>query len=256
LRHRRTIEQAADMGDFWGWGEPVSQRLFQGITLLMERGGQPQAVYTEAFGRIPALIDGSDPEIPHIEESLAPLGQGVAFVEQGKITRRQRNACFVQYAVPLAVAGDDDARAAYSPGFNESISGKAVLWPHARAKWDFERVFLVCAERPTGWLYDLCFPGYLWADTDGKWLVPGLTYHDGMASYDLQNDSLARAFARLQERETAPGRWALGGKGLTFGEELQTHFPVVGRFVDDTGTPTISRLSPDDVASELEGGFG
>ena len=57
----------------------------------------------------------------------------------------------------------------------------------------------------TGWFHDLWFPGYLWADTEGKWLVPGLTYHDGMSRYDLQNDHLIAAFEQLQREESAPG---------------------------------------------------
>jgi hypothetical protein len=251
LAHRRTIVEAADMGDFWGWGEPSAQRLFQGITLLMGHGGDPRVVYADAFRRVPALIDGSDPQVSEIEESLAPLRQQVELVEQGKITRRQRDARFAHYIVPLAIAGDDDARAAYTPVFNEAISPNAVLWPQVRARWDAERVCLVSAERRTGWFHDLYFPGYLWADTEGKWRVPGLNYHDGMSSYDLSDDRLMASFERLQQRETGPGRWALGGKGLTFGEELQTHFPVVGRCVDDSGRPAVSHLSPDEVAAEL-----
>jgi hypothetical protein len=242
------------MGDFWAWGEPAAQRVFQGITLFMRKGSDAHATYAEAFRRIPGLIDGSDPQVPKIEESLASLRQQVELIEQGKIVRRQRDARFVQYVVPLAIAGDD-ARAAYAAGFNEAISPNAALWPHARARWDAERVCLVSAERPSGWFHDLCFPGYLWADTLGKWEVPGLAYHDGMSSYDLCNDRLSAGFDRLQKRETNPGRWALGGKGLVFGDELQTHFPVVGRFVDEEGRPTISRLSPDEVASELGGVF-
>jgi uncharacterized protein DUF6687 len=255
LKHRRTIVEGADMGDFWGWGEPAAQRLFQGITQLMGQGIDPRAVYAEAFRRVLALIDGSDPQVAEIEESLAPLRQQVELVEKGKITRRPRDAHFVQYVVPATLAGDDDSRAAYAPGFNEAISPNAVLWPQVRARWDAERVCLVSAERPDGWFHDLCFPGYLWADTEGKWRVPGLTYHDGMSSYDLRNDRLTASFERFQERETARGRWALGGKGLVFGEELQTRFPVVGRFVDDQGLPTVSHLAPDEVAAELDGIF-
>ncbi len=33
LKHRQTIIQAAEMGDFWGWGEPPAQRVFQGVDL-------------------------------------------------------------------------------------------------------------------------------------------------------------------------------------------------------------------------------
>jgi hypothetical protein len=255
LRHRGTILEAAEMGDFWGWGEVPAQRVFQGVTLLMERGGDPQAIYTEAFGRIPSLIDGTDPQIPAIDASLAPLREGVELIESGRIIRWPRDAQLVQYIVPLAVAGESDARAGYAPGFNESISTKAVLWPQARARWDAERVCLVSAERRDGWFHDLCFPGYLWADTEGKWRVPGLDYHDGMASYEIHNQRLIASFERLQQQEPTRGRWQLGGKGLTFGEELQTHFPVVGRFVDDQGNPTVSQLEPDLVAAELEGSF-
>src|SRR5690554_1207565 len=32
LQHRGTLIQAAEMGDFWEWGEPPAQRLFQGLT--------------------------------------------------------------------------------------------------------------------------------------------------------------------------------------------------------------------------------
>lgn len=78
-----------------------------------------------------------------------------------------------------------------------------------------------------------CFPGYLWADTAGKWIVPGMTYHDGMASFDLDNSNLISAFEELQRQEVAFGRWALGGTNLPFAAELQDQFPLVGRFLSE-----------------------
>lgn len=251
LAHRQTIIEAAEMGDFWGWGEAPAQRLFQGVTRLMDRGGEPQAVYAEAFRRIPALIDGSDPETPDIEASLAPLPQGVELIEQHRIVRTQREVRFVQYIIPLDVAGDDDARASYAPQFNEAISPQAVLWPHVRARWDAERVCLVSVERQSGWFHDLCFPGYLWADTEGKWITAGLAYDVGMSRYDLRNDGLIAAMGNLQRLETAPGQWGLGGTGLPLGDELQKLFPVVGRFLSLQTRPAVSRLSPEHVAKAL-----
>ena len=173
LENRQAIIEAADIGDFWGWGEAPAQRVFQGITHLMRKGGEPKSIYEEAFRRIPGLIDGSDSEVPLIEESLAPLRKGIELVEQGKITRVQNTARFAHYVVPLAVAGDDE-RASYVPEFNEAISSKAALSPHVRARWDSQRVCLVSSERTAGWFHDLWFPGYLWADTEGKWRTPGL----------------------------------------------------------------------------------
>lgn len=255
LAHRQAIIEAAEMGDFWGWGELPAQRVFQGLTRLMKSGGEGKAVYAEAFRRIPALIDGADPEVPQIDESLAPLRRGVELVKSGQIIRTAMSSRLAQYVVPMAVAGDDDGRAAYVPEFNEAISQNGVLWPQVRARWDAERVCLVSTERPTGWFHDLWFPGYLWADTERLWRVPGLTYHDGMSSYALDNSRLVAAFEALQRHEAAPGEWALGGTALPFGDDLQGRFPLAGRFVNHQGQPASSQLSPDRVAGSLAGVF-
>jgi hypothetical protein len=255
LAHRRAIIEAAEIGDFWGWGEPPAQRLFQGVTHLMQKGGEPQSIYQEAFRRISGLIEGSDPQVAEIEKSLTPLRDGIELVEQGRIARRQLDAHFVHYIVPLAVAADDDTRASYVPEFNEAVSPKMFLWPQVRARWDAERVSLVSVERRNGWLHDLWFPGYLWADTEGRWLVPGMTYHDGMSRYEIHNDKLISSFEELQQQETAPGRWGLGGSTLPFGEELQERFPLVGRFLNERGVPAVSGLLPDELADRLAGVF-
>lgn len=255
LAHRQALIEAAEMGDFWGWGEAPAQRVFQGLTLLMKSGGEGRVVYTEAFRRIPAVIEGTDPEVPRIDESLAPLRRGVELVETGQVIRTETGPRLVQYVVPLAVAGDDDARASYAPEFNEAISPKDIFWPQVRARWDAERVCLVSTERKSGWFHDLWFPGYLWADTERLWRVPGLTYHDGMSSYHLDNSRLVTAFEELQRQESAPGQWALGGTALPFGDELQGRFPLVGRFLNELVQSAVSQLSPERVAGVLAGVF-
>lgn len=252
LRHRRTLIAAAEMGDFWGWGEAPAQRVFQGLTKLMRSGKPSREIYAEAFRRIPGLIDGDDPQTSEIDASLAPLRYALESEESGRIVRHPLSARFTQYVLPLAIAGNDDERAGYVPEFNELISDKAVLWPQVRARRDKERVCLVSTERPAGWFHDLCCPGYLWADTEGLWQVPGLTYHDGMSSYTFDHPQLITAFAELQRCETGQGRWCVGGADLPFGTELQRKFPVVGRFLDDQGKPTISRLSSEQAAATLD----
>ena len=251
LTHRKAMIEAAEIGDFWGWGEPPAQRIFQGITRLMNASGDGRNVYEEAFRRIPALIDGTDADALEIDQSLLPLRRSVELIEREQIKRRLIGERLAHYVVPLDVAGDDDNRAAYCPEFNEMISANAVLWPQVRASFDRERMCLVSIERQHGWFHDLWFPGYLWADTEGLWQVPGLKYHDGMASYELDHRRLAAAFDELQRREPAAGVWALGGTTLRFGSELQDRFPLAGRLLDDQGKATVSRLSPDVVAGAL-----
>lgn len=255
LAHRQTIIEAAEMGDFWGWGERPAQRVFQGITQLMKASGEPKTIYEESFRRIPGLIDGSDPNATRIEDSLAPLWKGVELVQTGKIVRTEIAPRLTQYILPFAIAGDDDARTSYVPEFNEAISPKALLWPQVRAFWDTERVCLVSTERENGWFHDLWFPGYLWADTEFKWLVPGFIYHDGMSRYDFQNHHLIAAFEQLQREETTTGVWGLGGTSSPIGKDLQSQFPLVGRFLDEEGHVNVSGLSPTEVAKQLEGVF-
>lgn len=258
LAHRRTIIDAAEMGDFWGWGEPPAQRVFQGITHLMDQqrqlGVETKAIYAEAIRRIPALIAGTDPLLPEFDESLASLHQGVQLIEGGQIIRSTIGNRLAHYVVPLSVAGRDDARVSYVPRFNEAISTKARLWPQVRSRWDADRVCLVSYERDHGWYHDLWFPGYLWADAD-RWQVPGMNYHDGMESYEIDNPALVAAVEGMQRIETAPGRWGLGGTPLPFGDDLQRLFPLVGRFLDDQGQPTVSQLSPNQVARAFAGVF-
>lgn len=251
LAHRRAIVEAAEIGDFWGWGEPPAQRVFQGITRLMNSSDDGREIYAQAFRRIPALIDGTDAAAADLDQSLLPLRRGVELVEQEKISRRLIGDRLAHYVVPLGIAGDDDHPAAYCPEFNEAISDCAVLWPQVRAKLDRERMCLVSNERKQGWFHDLWFPGYLWADTEGLWQAPGLTYHDGMASYDLNDRRLLAVFDDLQRRESAPGQWALGGTSLPFGSEMQDRFPLAGRFLDEQGQAAVSRLSPAEVAGAL-----
>lgn len=256
LGHRQTIVQAAEMGDFWGWGEPPAQRLFQGLTRLMNSGVEGKAAYSEAFRRIPAFINGTDEDIPQIEDSLSPLRRGFELCEQGRIIRSLIGDRLVHWIIPWDVAGVDDGRAAYTPEFNEAISEKTVLWPQVRARWDAERACLVSTERETGWFHDLRFPGYLWADTEGLWQPPGMKFHDGMSSYEIRDARLIAAFEALQRREPRAVRWGLGETSSPFGRELQSRFPLVGRVVDERGHPAVSQLKPDDVAAAFEGVFG
>jgi hypothetical protein len=253
--NRDTIIEAAEIGDFWGSGELPAQRVFQGITRLFNTGRSEREIYEEAFHRIPALIEGTDVESTAIEEELLLLRLGVDAIEHDKIHRKLIGPHFAHYIIPESIAGNDDIRASYVPDFNELISDKAILWPQVRTKWDFERICLVSTERKSGWFHDLYCPGYLWADTEGLWRVPGLNYHDGMRSYDFDCPLLVAAFEKLQAIETPNHLWALGGTQLPFGRELQARFPLVGRVVDQSGNAAISKLSPDHVFEALKGIF-
>jgi hypothetical protein len=176
-------------------------------------------------------------------------------VEAGAIMRQQHGDHFVQYVVPASIAGDGIEAALYVPGFNEEVSPACLFWPQARAKWDAERVQLVSIESTAGWYHDLWFPGYLWADTETRWTIPGMQFRDGMETYDLTNEKLFDAVHELQQSEPSAGTWAIENGASPFEAAHESVFPVVLRFVNNTGQPAVSGLSPDRVASHLSAAF-
>ncbi len=87
LHRRETLIAAAEMGDFWEWGDAVAQRVFQGVTGAMRQAAAAREVYQECFDRLPGLIDGTDPACDDLDESLGPLRRGVDLIERGLISR-------------------------------------------------------------------------------------------------------------------------------------------------------------------------
>ncbi len=259
LANRRPIIQAAEMGDFWGWGEPPAQRLFQGLTRLMNIGrdkGQPiHEIYQEAFRRIPAFLDQTDTDSAEIEASLAPLQQGVKLVDEGGIDRAQRCERFTHYVIPRGIVGEHIEQATYVPKFNELISSRAILWPHARARWDRERACLVSTEAADGWHHDLWYPGYLWADVEDRWMVPGLNYRNGMESYDLDMPTFDRAIEQLNAAEAGAGKWMTGSRDCPSSSTIQGLFPLAARTLDSGGAAVPSTLEPEFVAAVLSAVF-
>ncbi|HEY1598101.1 MAG TPA: DUF6687 family protein [Pirellulales bacterium] len=255
LSHRSTIVQAAEMGDFWAWGEPPAQRLFQGLTRLMNRGTSEsrsvQSIYEEAFRRIPAIIAQADPDSAEIERSLDPLRDGVRLVEEHAIRRMELGTRFAHYVIPGTVVGQELDRAIYIPKFNEQISRKALLWPQARAKWDGERVCLVSVEAARGWHHDVWFPGYLWAEISDRWAIPGMNYRDGMESYDLDMPAFNHAIQQLNDAEQGARNWTTCAGAFMFNSLIQSQYPVVARVLDKDGTAVASRLDPAVVAKTL-----
>jgi len=261
LDHRQSLIEAAEMGDFWGWGESNAQRVFQGLTHLMDErqqsGTETKAIYAEAFQQVPSLIDGTHADCLEIDKSLEPLLTGVELVNSGEIARSVIDNRCAHYVLPMSILQDDPTRALYIPGFNEAVSPKAILWPQARARLDSERVCIVSVETDSGWYHDLWFPGYLWADTENRWTVPGMIFHGGMETYDLSHPRLAQAIGKLQRHEAASGCWTLADNDDTspFHRKLQSLFPLVARFVDEQGNPTPSRLKPQRIAGFFSGVF-
>lgn len=202
--HRRILIEAAEIGDFWAWGERSAQVLFQGLTRLT--AGAPAhdeipATYERCFARIPGLLQGTDPLLPEIETGIAALDRSVRLIESGRVRRRESHERFVLYELPAEVCADELERASAVPEFNEALSDRCLVWPQARNRQDGEKVQLVACEMPGGWHFDLWYPGYMWADIADRWRAPGYETIGGMSDYRLDHPPLTQAVAALRDRE-------------------------------------------------------
>jgi hypothetical protein len=252
LLHRRTLTQAAEMGDFWAWGKPPAQALFQTLTILIQKlqseKADPNALYLRCFDHIFAFL--SDESAFPVEPGLAALRDSVALVERGDVARKVLSERFVHYAIPRRLGNSDLARALRVPGFNAALSSECLLWPQARARFDRERVHLVSVEADAGWYYDLWYPGYVWAETPRSWRPDGLKAQGDSNEHVLHHPALTDAVDALGKLERAAGQWTLARRLTPFSTLKGRGFPVVLSFLSDDG-PATSSLEPALVAERL-----
>jgi hypothetical protein len=255
LEHRRALTQAAEMGDFWAWGEPPAQALFQTLTVLIRKLQSEKAdanvLTLRCFDHVFTLLSGE--RTSGTEPGLAALSDSVALVERGDVVRRVLGDHFAQYVIPrrlVAGGGSDLARAVRVPGFNAPLSPECLLWPQARARFDRERVHLVSVEAEGGWYHDLWIPGYAWADTPRSWRPPGLSAQGDSNTYLFDHPALADAVDELARLERASGQWTLARRLTPFSTLEGRGFPVVLSFLAEGG-PATSSLEPELVAERL-----
>jgi hypothetical protein len=254
LTHRRTLVQAAEMGDFWAWGDAPAQALFDGLTTWL--GTQSEAierateVAERGLAQIHALLNGEAGEPD--SAGLSALRRSVALIDTGEILRRQVASRLTHYVIPARLAEHDLAHALAVPTSSAGLRAPTLLLPHARARHDEQRLQLISVETAAGWHYDLWLPGYAWAETPRRWPIPGLAA-DGHA---FQHDGLHRAVRQLAAAERLPGEWQLAGRISFFGTLPGRGFPVLLSFMD-RGTSARSSLKPsfveDRIAEALEG---
>jgi uncharacterized protein DUF6687 len=244
LGARRTLLQAAEMGDFFGWGDPPAQELYQGLALHLADlpGLDPVLAAARAIERARSLL------IPAPRAELLPglraLQLSARLIDRGDVRRRAWGARFVQYEVPLELFGP---AAQYLPVLGEPLSEACLLWPHARSRLDRERVALVSIALPGGWAHQLHYPAYCWADTPQSWRPPGLE-EDGR----FLHPPLLAALVRLQSLERGDGQWLhamrlspQGGLGA---------FPIAAACMK-SGAMAASTLKPDLVAQLLSAAY-
>lgn len=256
LQHCQTLVQAAEMGDFSGCGTADAQHLFQAlvcaIATLEAQRVDPLEIYQRCYERTLACLSGT--RFAECDAGLAALQASIVRIEAGSIVRTLVTPRLVHYHVALALTAADPVACLQLPGLNEPLSPGMPLLPHARARFDRERVQLVSTELADGIYYDLWYPGYVWADTVSLWRAPGVLGVSSINLHSFQYPQLAAAVAELRELETAAGEWILATELSAFVAVPGRGFPVVLAFMKD-GAPAPSALPGSRVAGVLAPAF-
>jgi hypothetical protein len=261
LRHRETIIGAAQMGDFWAWGNEKSQVLFQGLTLyyqqLKSQGVDIREVYERCFELVHSLLENGRAAHPEVEEGLAALARSTARVESGEIARAELNSHFALYRIPRALTAQSLDKTLLVPAFNAALSDMMWLIPSVRDRYDREKMHLVAAESPAessdgeGWFYDLWYPGYMWAETSTLWRAPGFAFKGSTNGYYFGYEPLEQALKKLQAAETGAGVWTMARELSPFSTIQGRNYPVILSYLDGDNRPAPSRLLPEVVAEIL-----
>ncbi|KEO81864.1 DUF6687 family protein [Tumebacillus flagellatus] len=253
LKHRETIVQIAEMGDFMGWGDSKAQAVYQALTKFMfgakAENVDIRKIYEASFELIIRMLETDLSDDLQAQELHALVERSLQLVESGRVKRRVYGERFVHYHLPADVAGGELHRALHIPAFNALLTDAALLLPQVRHKLDPEKVHLVSVEGTIGTYYDLWYPGYMWAETPHAWRAPGFEFSGSTNGHYYGHPPLEEIVAQLQELETADGTWTLARELSPFASIKGRDFPVVLSFL------TESALMPDLVASMLANAF-
>ncbi|MDF1661911.1 MAG: hypothetical protein P1V97_09065 [Planctomycetota bacterium] len=261
LQHRETVIGAAEMGDFFNYAPEDAQRLFQGLTLLMNRLSRdkenPQYIYECCLQEAQKILLGTPSQSSEIEKGLAALSASIDKIDSGAIARRQLHERFVSYEIPreFTKSPAESRRARKMPSFNALLDDSTLLLPQARNKYDRQRIQLVSVETERGFSHDLHYPAYSWAETPNSWRAPGLSITGSVNVYLYSHPQLIEALAVLNEQERGEGNWESIEKLTPFTTSLKRKYPIFASFMGIEGGVGWSSLSPELVGSTLAEAF-
>jgi hypothetical protein len=203
--HAQDLCDAASMATAWGYGGTMAQVLFLGVTLklntLTEQGADPTDVMVACVEEVTRLLGGLGRDEPRIREGQRALEQSLGLMRAGGVERRLPTERLATYVFPRAIHQDDWARALHVPSYGALITDRVLMWPHARAKVDRERVQLCSYEAAGGHIHDVWYPGYAWAHAAQLWRAPGIHAGTEDGYVVLDHPALAQVVEVLQGEE-------------------------------------------------------
>ena len=255
LKNRALIIAAAEHGDLQAAVARPGVVLAEELTSLVAR---PYAVdetmqdrYTEGFELTRDLLYGSRTPSSASAAAWRIIEQGQRMLEDGTIRVTPCSDLLVSFVLP-ALTGMDCARALTIPPFSVNIDASVFLWPHSRNIDHDQKLHLISLPTADGWFHDLWLPGYVWANTPNRRSFSWLVASGGSNEWKVSSQRLTAAMRTLTAQETNIGQWQLAKKLTPFSSIDGRGFPVVVAFIDGSGRPLPSALSPAMVSANLD----
>jgi hypothetical protein len=240
---RSELINAAEIGDFWAWGEGKALKVFQMLSLLFEKCDRAKVSLQEAYERCFSLIIKILRHTNNNTQAEKILKKQWSDNEHGLIFREILDDHLTAYHIPRQAYGGTGRKFLSLPAANEPISNRIGLWPQVRNRLDAEKLQLISIETDHGTHYELMVPGYSWADTKGLWLPPGFQAAESMRDLNRLNcPKLPKLVDLLNKNERGTCRWHLFD-GFNFANTLNhREFPVILTTIDPKDEDKQSRL--------------
>lgn len=245
LEHADTLIGAAEMGDFLAWadrpGFDLAQEVWRHVTSTS--GLDPNGKYEAGFGVVTDLLTGRATPSAATADGWACIEAGLDLLASGAVATTVVSDRLVSFVFPPSIP---PSAALGVPVLNQLVDDSIAVWPQVRNRDHAQRVQLLSAPAPDGgWLHDLWAPSYTWAETPGRWALPGLVSTGDSNAWLVRDDALARAVTTLRAREAGAGAWVCADQLTPFTSIDGRRFPVLVSCVDGEGAPAPSTLSPD-----------
>jgi uncharacterized protein DUF6687 len=255
--HRELLIGAAEMGDFWACPRKESRALCVALASWIARsqadGVNGEVTFRRGMEMVRAHLDGRFRPTGEVRAAFAAIDASIKALDDDEVVTSLLKPRLASFVIPRALA-DRDPWAVAAPPWGGVSHPATRLHPVARMRDHAEKILIVSAEVEGGWVHDLWYPSYAWAETPNRWRPPGLT-PDPVHGYRLDHPKLAAAIDDFARQETGTGRWRLATSVSASGAFRGRASSVVASFVDDEEGPAVSRLSPETLVARFSTAF-
>jgi hypothetical protein len=257
LAHREILIGAAEMGDFWAYPRKESRALCVALAAWVAKadaeGAGGEVTFRRGFEIVRAHLAGRFRPTDELRAAFAAIDASTKALDEDVVATSLLKPHLASFVVPRELA-ESDPWAVAAPPWGGVSHPATRLHPVARMRDHAEKILIVSTEVAGGFLHDLWYPSYAWAETPNRWRPPGLT-PDAPHGYRFDHPPLTAAIGDLARQETGSGRWRLATSVDASGAFRGRASSVVASFVDDDEGPAVSKLSPETLVARFSAAF-